>query len=84
MNDINKTCWQRYSRGLNVGDKFNKVGYQYFTTLELVVKDYIEWPRPFIMLATDDYSRIYKIINNKISAVLTIDEAKRLLKLNQL
>jgi hypothetical protein len=87
MNDIDKKCWEWSYVGFNVGDSYPTSILPKLYTLEFALYDYMSTPNRFNITSDEEENkdwRLYKVINKKVICVLTIDEAKRVLKLHQL
>lgn len=77
MNDINKHCWCWFGCYWKVGDKFDTNSHLY--NLNDALGTFFDVPS----FLEDDW-RIYKVIDNVVTQVLTIKETRRILKLKRL
>jgi hypothetical protein len=83
MNDVNEKCWNWCGEIYKVGDwiPFSEFNVK---SLECALDDYKHRSTYLNNIPNDSNNRVYKIIKHRVTQVLTIQEARRLLKLNNL
>lgn len=76
MKDIHKKIWDWHNVGINIGEKYNRDTYSLKRSLKNLKSNGLD-------IIGDHYS-IYKVVDNVVTQSLTIKDAERLLKIDQL